>query len=82
MNEDRVIKYGDFEVVEFDDKKEKYQSFEYTVRASQEAPYYFYGFGITGYGYNREEAKEECMEMLDKYITSLWDFRNKLKEEE
>lgn len=62
-----------FKTKEFDDKKGKYQSCEYTIK-EEETQLYIINFGET-----MEEAKEECIKELDIFIEELLKFRKTLE---
>jgi len=63
----------------FNDGKEKNQSIEYTVEATEAAPSYYNNFSVTGYGRTIEEAKAECLEQLKQFLSELGDFVNNLE---
>ena len=62
----------DFTIEKFDDKKCKSQSFEYEICEK------YTQFSITEYGEDENEAKENMLSELDRFIEMLIEFRNKI----
>lgn len=66
-----------FKLEEFDDGKQKWQSYECEINDSDsDIPTQF---SITGYGADAKEAREDMLIDLDKFIEALLKFRESLK---
>lgn len=70
-----------------DDKKGKWQSCEYYITIKSElGTIPILDIDIGGYGYTKEEARNECIKELDKFIENftkeLLEFRKTLDEKE
>lgn len=66
-----------FKLEEFDDGKQKWQSYECEINDDDsDVPTQF---SITGYGANAQEAKEDMLIDLDNFIKVLLKFRESLK---
>ena len=63
----------------YNDGKEKWQSYEYTIEVTENAPWYYDNFSITGYGSNVKEAKEECLQQLKEFLNNMMEFVNKIE---
>ena len=66
----------------FNDGTGKYQSIEYTIEATESAPWYYNNFSVTGYGATIEEAKAECLNQLKQFLSEMCDFVDSLEKKE